>query len=179
MFRRMPPIETDRERIAALAEQQRDETAAFRYYVEAIWFGERRSSAELDALVDRIAAGVIPSVDCTACANCCRAMPVGLVPADVTRLARGLSLTPEAVVARMVNRAAGAGNGEWGVMCGPPCPLLRGNLCAAYPHRPGACRQYPFLTPDFLWLMEPILEGAGQCPIIFNVVERLKCALDW
>lgn len=55
----MPPIETDRERIAALAEQQRDETAAFRYYVEAIWFGEKRSSAELDALVDRIAAGVI------------------------------------------------------------------------------------------------------------------------
>ncbi len=175
----MPPIETNLERIAALAEQQRDDLAAFQYYVETMWFREQRSSAELDALVDRIAAGVIPHIDCTACANCCRALPVGLVPDDVPRLARGLDLPPDTVAGGVVNRAAGARNGEWGVMCGPPCPLLRGKLCAAYAHRPQSCRDYPALTPDFLWLMEPILAGAGQCPIIFNVVERLKRALDW
>ena len=179
MSGRMPPIETDLERIAALAEQQHEDTTAFRYYIDAIWTREGRSSAELDALVDSIAADVVSHIDCTQCANCCRSLVVGLVPGDVRRLARGLNLPPGEIKARFVDREAGAEAGEWGVMRGAPCPLLRGKLCSVYEHRPQSCRDYPFLTPDFLWLMEPIMNGAGQCPIIFNVIERLKGALDW
>lgn len=175
----MLPLETDVQRIAALAAQRRDEDLAFSHYIDILWEREERPDAELDALVAAIAADVIPHIDCTACANCCRLIPVGLTPDDIPGLAAALGLAPPDVIARFVDRAAGAGHGEWGVLRGPPCPLLDGTLCSVYPHRPQACRDYPAFTPDFRWLRDAILDGVGICPIIFNVVERLKAQLGW
>jgi len=175
----MLPVITDLTRIAALAAQRGDDYEAFGHYIDRMWECERRDSAELDALVAAIAADVIPLIDCTACANCCRAITVGLVPEDVPPLAHALDVSPQDVIARYVDREAGARHEEWGVICRSPCPLLRGNLCSVYASRPRSCRDYPALTPDFRWLYPVIAQGAGLCPIIFNVIERLKVQLGW
>ncbi|NLX08122.1 MAG: YkgJ family cysteine cluster protein [Chloroflexi bacterium] len=174
-----PPIETRLERIAALAAEYRDDYEAFGYYIETMWDREDRPAAELDALVDAIAADVIPQIDCTACANCCRGLTVGLTPDDIPPLAEGLNLPPEHVIARYVDRQGAQPHDEWGIFRGTPCPLLRGKLCSVYAHRPASCRDYPALTPDFLWQRANIFTGVGHCPIIFNVIERLKQRLAW
>ncbi len=176
----MGSLDTDLAHIAAQARQRRDDDLAFGYYLDAMWEREGRSDAELDALVDALAAGVGAQVDCTACANCCRSLGVGLVPADVRRLAQGLHCSPGDVIDRYVERGPRAAQSqEWGVMRSLPCPLLAGRLCMAYAHRPAACRVYPMLTPDFRWLYEPILDGAETCPIIFHVIGRLKQHFGW
>lgn len=175
----MPELETRLDTIAAYAAQHRDDYAAFGHYIDIMWEREGRTAAELDALVDDIAATVIPHIDCLACANCCRTLTVGLTSEDIPPLAEALHLTPEAVRAQFVDRKAGARQGEWGVFRCSPCPLLDDTRCTVYAHRPQACRDYPALTPNFRWLLKPILAGVGECPIIFNVIERLKEALEW
>lgn len=173
------PLETNLERIAALTNQQRDDNEAFAYYIETMWERDGRSDAELDHIVEAITAEVTPRINCTACANCCRSMQVGLVPADIPVLARALDQPPEQVIASCIDFDTAAQSEEWGVINRSPCLFLSGTLCAVYEHRPAACRVYPGLTPDFRWLALPLMEGAGKCPIIFNVIERLKIALGW
>lgn len=175
----LPPIETDLNRIATITAGQRDDNEAFRYYVDTMWERDGRSDSALDALVESVAAEVSAQVDCTACGNCCRSLQVGLVPGDVPRLADALLIPPERVLERYVARRDGPPDQEWGVFRHTPCAFLRGRTCVVYAHRPQACRAYPAFTPDFRWLMKPIMAGAGQCPIIFNVIERLKVRLGW
>lgn len=174
-----PPLITDLDRIAALAQARQNDNRAFAHYVEIMWTREKRPTAELDALVDAIAAQVVPHIDCTACANCCRAIPVGLAPDDIPPLAEALDLPPEDVIARYVDRKNGARVYEWGVFRCSPCAFLEGNLCALYADRPQSCRDYPAFTPDFRWLIDEFISGMDRCPIVFNVIERLKVRLGW
>ncbi|MBN2304516.1 MAG: YkgJ family cysteine cluster protein [Anaerolineae bacterium] len=175
----MPPLITDLETIAAQAARQRDDTLAFGYYIDIMWDREGRADTELDALVDAIAASVTPHINCTSCANCCRSLPVGLIPDDIAPLADALHVPPKQVIARYVDHRAGPRWKEWATFAGSPCPMLAGSRCAVYAGRPQACRAYPALTPDFRWLIDDILRGVDRCPIIFNVIERLKVRLDW
>ena len=176
----MDSLVIDLAAIAVQARQRRDDDLAFGYYLDTMWERENRPDAELDALVDAIAADVSAQVDCTACANCCRSLAVGVTSGDVRRLAQGLQTSTGDVIAQCIDcgpRAARAQ--EWGVMRVSPCPLLAGRLCSVYAHRPGACRVYPMFTPDFRWLYEPIVNGAGSCSIIFHVIDRLKQYFGW
>jgi Fe-S-cluster containining protein len=175
----MTVLRRDLNSIAQQAERLRDDYEAFGYYIDLVWERENRTDAELDRLVDEIAAEVIPQIDCTACANCCRLLTVGLTLDDIPPLADALRLPPERVIAVYVDREIGAQHEEWGVFRCSPCALLHNNLCTVYAHRPQSCRDYPALTPDFRWLYGEIASGAGRCPIIFNVIERLKLRLGW
>ena len=175
----MTALQRDLNSIAQQAERLRDDYEAFGYYIDLVCERENRTDAELDQLVDEIAAEVIPQIDCTACANCCRSLMVGLSPDDIPPLADVLRLPPDRLIAVYVDRDRGAQHGEWGVFRCSPCALLRNKLCTVYAHRPQSCRDYPALTPDFRWLYGEISSGAGQCPIIFNVIERLKLRLGW
>ena len=129
--------------------------------------------AELVALVDAIAAPVIAAVDCLDCANCCRTIDVYLVPADVDRLANGLDLPRETFIADYVDQEAASVVEEWGKFRERPCAFLAGKRCTHYDLRPDACRAYPQFTPDFRWTLADTLEGAGRCPIIYHVLDRL------
>ena len=172
-------LETHLDRIAALAAQHCDDTEAFSHYIDIMWEREGRSDAELDTLVDAVAATIIPHIDCTVCANCCRSIAVGLTPDDIPPLANALDTPPQRLITELVDHKVGAQWGEWGIIRESPCPMLRDNLCSVYDQRPQSCREYPAFTPDFRWLKDEIMRGAGLCPIIFNVVERLKDRLGW
>jgi Fe-S-cluster containining protein len=151
------------------------ENPAFAHYIDIMWERENRTPAELDALVDRIAAGI--QVDCTQCGNCCRYFHVGITPDDLPRLASAVGQPPETIAAQLLDFDC---EGEWAVFHGPPCLFLRpDNLCQIYTSRPDACRIYPSLTPDFRWLVEELMEGAVHCAIIDQVIEQLKSELGW
>ncbi|GAB4572273.1 MAG: hypothetical protein Kow0077_11240 [Anaerolineae bacterium] len=169
-------LETDLNRIATLAEARKDAFEVLRYTLEFI--ENELPDPALDALVERIAAPIIAAVDCTACAHCCKTIDVYLTPEDADRLAEGLQQPVQTVIDTLIDCEGAAMEGEWGRLRASPCPLLEGNLCRIYPHRPEACRIYPAFTPDFRWTLEDTLQGAGRCPIIYHVLESLRQHFD-
>jgi Fe-S-cluster containining protein len=169
------PLVTDLNEIRRLSAERRDEFDAMR---EALEFDGTLNDDALDALVESIAGPIAAAIDCTQCANCCRVLDVCLVPNDVDGLSTALHIPIEDVIEIYADEKRGAAMDEWAVMPVHPCPLLRGNLCSVYAHRPHACRVYPQFTPDFRYNMEDTIEGAAFCPIIYNTLSALAERVD-
>ena len=159
---------TDLDTIQRLAAERQDDFEVMRYKLERT---DAISDAELDGLVDAVAGPVAAAIDCTRCGNCCRSLDVYMTPADAQRLAEGIDIPVHAIMTRYINLDSAHDVGEWGKMKQRPCPFLRGSLCSVYAHRPQTCRTYPMFTPDFRWTLADLIDGAGVCPIIFNVLE--------
>lgn len=170
-----PPLETDLSIIAGKASLSRNDDEAFRYYIEL----DERTDDALDSFVATVATPVIEAIDCTDCANCCRNLDVFLTEADAARLANGINVTITELETTVIDRNVAQASDEWGVFQQKPCQFLVGKLCGVYDHRPESCRIYPVFVPDFRWMLEDLFEGIGLCPIIYNVVEHLKIALNW
>ena len=61
-----------------------------------------------------------------------------------------------------------------------PCHFLKGTSCSIYEHRFTECREFPHLNkPHFRGRLFGTMQYYEICPIIFNVVEQLKEALDY
>ncbi len=160
---------TDLAHLQHIAQARADDYDAFRYYVEL----DDRSDAELDALVERLAAPIVAAIDCTQCANCCHHLAVYLTPDDAARLNTAMDAAP------YIEHERAQQAEEWGMLKASPCPFLAGKHCGVYPQRPESCRAYPEFTPDFRWQLGHILGGVGLCPIIYNVIEAVQAELGW
>ena len=56
-----------------------------------------------------------------------------------------------------------------------PCHFLSDNKCTVYEHRFEGCKEFPALhLPNFKNRLFTTFMHYERCPIIFNVVERLK-----
>jgi len=171
----MPELITDLNILSQLAEAHRDDFEVLRYMLE---LRDDLDDAEIDRYVNEIAAPIVEAVDCTACANCCRSLDVYVTAHDVTRLADGLHTTPESIDQTYIEHKTAQQQGEWGKFQQQPCVFLKNKLCSVYTHRPESCRTYPMFTPNFRWTMQYMIDGAGQCPIIYNVLDQLVEAVD-
>ncbi len=173
------PLVTDLNEIRRLSTERHAEFDAMR---EALEFDGNLTDDALDALVESLAEPITAAIDCKQCANCCRSLDVCLVPNDVDGLSAALDIPIEDVIELYADEQRGATMGEWAVMPAHPCPLLRGNLCSVYAHRPHACRVYPQFTPEFRYNIEDTIEGAAFCPIIYNTLsalaERVEIGLE-
>lgn len=164
---------TDCEEIERLSEERREENIRFRAYLKGHlgWSDEK-----LDTVVHEIARSVSAEIDCTACANCCRTMRIGLEPEDIARLAYHLGISAEQFESRYI-----ADKGREGKeLKQTPCPFLGGCLCAVYEDRPKACREFPNLdNEDMRSRSIGMIENGYVCPLVFNTLELLKGRLDW
>lgn len=175
----MDTLVTDLAQLQLLSEQRFDEFEVMRYMLQG---DDTLTDTQIDAEVERIAAPIISAIDCTACANCCRSLEVGLTREDSGRLAQFLGVTEDAMIDQFVDLERGREVDEWGVFRHRPCVFLKGKLCSAYSYRPDTCRTYPAFTPDFRWTLEHAIAGAAGCPIIYNVLSaflRRAETLGW
>ena len=112
-------IETDIKRIEALAAQKEDENWSFRSFLK----GSRLSTKRIDAAVHELYRTISDQIDCTRCANCCKAALPALEPEDVQRLATHLGITEDDLVAHYLEED------DDGLTFGAsPCPFLKDNL---------------------------------------------------
>ncbi|MFN2111080.1 MAG: YkgJ family cysteine cluster protein [Anaerolineae bacterium] len=159
-------IETDLDRIKQLAEIREDENWEFRSYLKA----SSLSSKRLDAIVHELYAQVAAAIDCRTCANCCRAITPTPTAEEIETLAAVLQMTAEQFRTQYLYQ----NNDKAGRLL-RPCPLLKGNECSVYPHRPRECAAYPYLQRnDFRTRLFGVLDNYAICPIVFNVYEQLK-----
>ncbi len=167
----MRNLAVDPEEIKRLAKHRDDENWDLRSWIKARYdFNDER----LMSVVRRLADEITPQIDCTQCANCCRTLALRLELGDLARLAQGLRMSVAEVQKTYLRPSE---QGGWELPA--PCPLLEGNLCRVYEHRPRECRDYPHLHADFREHSISRIEGASVCPIVFNVVEQMKRELRW
>ncbi|XWX05310.1 YkgJ family cysteine cluster protein [Aggregatilineales bacterium SYSU G02658] len=161
--------------IAADAPARRDAYEVMFYQFQ---YDDDLTDEQLDALVNAVAAPIIAAIDCTQCANCCRSLDVYLEADDLPRLSQACHIHLDEVRVRFVDEDVLPESGAVGKLNVKPCGFLDGQRCRIYAHRPQACRDYPFLTPDFRWSMEQLVAGAAICPIIYHTLNALLEKVD-
>jgi len=158
-------LETDLEKIKALSKLREWENERFRRFLK------NRNVHKTDILVHRLNEAIAPRIDCTACGNCCRELSPYLDKQDLHLLAEATQLPVAEAITAYTERDA-----EGGVSFRDmPCCFLKDNKCSIYDHRPGVCHSFPHLhKPDFPSRLRVTIENYAICPIIFNVIERMK-----
>lgn len=158
---------TDLVQIKRAGEKQRDENQSFRAWLKRHNFVERRFKA--------IAQDVEDSIDCTACANCCRVATTQITDRDAERLSRHLGVklsnflrdyTVESLEEGRILKRNQSG-----------CVFLEDNLCSVYDARPNTCELFPHFVKgngSLLSRMWHMPDRAVYCPIVFNTLEQFK-----
>lgn len=127
---------------------------------------------EADARVRAIAEVVAQAIDCTRCANCCKTLEPELAEEEMEQLQKIMGGGQEDK-----NEHLGYDSGRALHYLKSPCPFLLNNRCTVYASRPGSCRDYPRLVPDFKFRWRKTMADYKICPIVFNTIERLKESL--
>ncbi len=158
---------TDLVQIKRFGEKQREENLRFRAWMKRHNFVERRFTA--------IARETEESIDCTACANCCRVATTQVTDRDTERLARYLGIGVAQFVKDYTTESQDEGRILRRTEAG--CVFLSGNLCSVYEARPQTCELFPHLVKgagSLLSRMWHMPDRAVYCPIVFNTLEQFK-----
>jgi Fe-S-cluster containining protein len=128
-------------------------------------------SDELDALFARLHDELFSSYDCRKCNNCCKEYTVFLNTEDVERIAARLGLSRDAFIREYLAEAD-----DVYAIKKQPCGFLNmDGGCQIYACRPTDCAGYPFTNrPGRLASMLSVIEFAEVCPVVFEILERLK-----
>lgn len=111
------------------------------------------------------------TVDCLACANCCKNYSPRFKPPDVRRIAKHLRMTEAQLTTTYLRRDE---DGDW-VVKQSPCPFLGDdNFCSIYEARPSDCHRFPYTDEDILFKKVNItLKNSSFCPAVHLVLENL------
>jgi Fe-S-cluster containining protein len=164
---------TDLVQIQRAAVAQADENSSFRTFVKLeVELSDRR----LNTIVSETTAEVWKHIDCRTCANCCRSQHPTFSRPEVQRIAAYLGITTEELRRRYLTSDADSGKYITREL---PCPFLEDNLCIIYEVRPAVCAGYPHLQRNFRSRLWQTIDNAAVCPIVYNVLERLKNSLGF
>jgi Fe-S-cluster containining protein len=151
--------------------EKEDENWKFRAFMK----GEcNLESEDIDRRVFEVTRRVWAAIDCTACANCCREVHPTFSEEEVDRLARRVGMERVQFIQKYLERTERGSENPWQTRS-KPCPFLKDNLCSVYEDRPGDCSGYPYLyKPEFVSRTMAMIERAPTCPIVYEVLEKLK-----
>ena len=152
-------------RLEAAARLYEDDNYKFRLFLK-----NRADPDELDRRFAALHNELFADYDCCQCHNCCERYSVELTGEDAERIAGFLGLGKEAFVQEY------AGDAEDGYEIKPPCPFLEPDgKCRIQSCKPEECREYPFTDrPDRIGSLYGVMEFAEVCPVVFEIVQRLK-----
>lgn len=158
--------------VARLAAEREDENWRFRAFLKA---SGHLSTAKLDRLAEQFGRAAEAEMDCTTCGACCRDNCVPVSVAEQLRLADRLGISRD----EFVERYGSIDDDGEAALDAVPCPFLNCTRCSVYEERPEACRGYPYVGGEVVPRMIGIIERAGTCPIVFEMLERLKAAVGF
>jgi len=153
--------------LARLARRREGENWRFRDFVKGCGIEPK----EIDRIVHELYRQESEKFDCVACANCCKEISPLLDNEDVRRLAVWMDVSSDLLIREYL-----AWDEEYeGLVFRIPCPMLKDDRCICYHHRPMVCASYPHLHKDgFVRRLSNMVANCSICPVVFNVIERLK-----
>jgi uncharacterized protein len=161
---------TDLNKIKNIAEEKQVENDRFRVFLK------QQDRNYIDSIVHPLNDEITPQIDCTDCGNCCRSLMINVTKEEAEALANRLQLSLTTVKEKYIEES---GEGQL-IINTIPCHFLSGSSCSIYEDRFNECREFPHLhKPHFTGRLFGTMMYYEMCPIIFNVVERLKVALNF
>lgn len=153
------------DRIAEAGKRRERQNMCFRSWLKS-HVDEEKLDADFLALHKELFAGY----DCAACRNCCRAFTVPVRDEELSAVAAAVEMTPEAF------REAYLSPDDDLMVMPAPCPLLKEDGgCRAAACKPEDCRGFPFTDrPDRMGSLWGIVGFASVCPVVYEMLERLK-----
>jgi hypothetical protein len=114
--------------------------------------------------------------DCCKCANCCKAYTIVLKDDEVTAISRYLDKSEIDFISEyLVESHDDPEEGRYKTR-EIPCPFLcEDGKCRINDCKPSTCNGFPFTNqPDRMLSLLSTLEFAEECPVVFEIIERLK-----
>jgi hypothetical protein len=134
-----------------------------------------RKRAKFNRLAAQTGRAIEAEMNCCTCAACCQDNCIPLNKEEIERLAGCMNMSVERFIEQFMTTDP---DGE-PALAAMPCPFLLDNECSIYTARPEACRGYPYIGGDIVEGMVGYIERAENCPIVFNMLERLKDQLNF
>jgi len=161
--------------IRELAREKENENYRFRAFLKSDC---ELDPEEVDRQVFATTRSVWAGIDCTQCAQCCQEVKPGFSEKEVHRLADRLQMTRGKFIESYLERSQDS-EAPWTTRT-TPCPFLKDSRCSVYEDRPADCSGYPYLyEPDFVFRTLAMVERTFTCPIVYNVMEKLKESLGF
>ena len=109
--------------------------------------------------------------DCNKCRNCCKEYSAGFEESELRPVSAFLKMTEKEFKDKYIKEDLG----EYLLNIKPCCFLKEDGGCEIEACKPKSCRDYPFTNrPERLFSLLSILTSASICPVVFEMVERLK-----
>ncbi len=143
-----------------------DENYAFRAYLK-----RHADEEELDKQFLALHRELFAGYDCNACRNCCKEYEAAFEEAEIGPAAACLGLTETDFRQAYIEEVMGDL-----LLKGRPCTFLEPDgSCRLGDCQPASCRDYPFTDkPERLFSLLGIVESSGVCPVVFEILEKLK-----
>lgn len=132
---------------------------------------------ELDSQFLALHNELFASYDCCKCNNCCRAYRIILSIADVARISGYLGMSENAFYNEYLepDENDSEGNEQFAFEAKPCVFLEKDGRCRIQDVKPSDCMGYPYTNqPDRLSRMIAVIEFSETCPVVFEILERLK-----
>jgi uncharacterized protein len=132
----------------------------------------RLNPQKLDDIMSQLLQIEFKKIDCLKCANCCKTISPAMNESDIRRMASALKIKVSEFYSRFLNMDD---EGDY-VFKKTPCLFLgEDNYCSLYESRPRACMEYPHTDRKrFYQILELVQKNYEICPVVFNIIERLK-----
>ena len=125
---------------------------------------------ELDREFAALHQELFEGYDCSQCTNCCQAYSTVLDENEITDISNFLGMTAEPFREKYVAQ------GEEGPELDAPCAFLQSDgRCRIESCKPRQCCDYPYTDkPGRFFSLYSILTSAEHCPVVYEILERLK-----
>ena len=128
---------------------------------------------ELDEQFLHLHKELFVNYDCSKCRNCCREYSASFEEEELAPVATLLKMEETEFRGKYIKENFG----EYQLNIKPCCFLTEDGGCKIETCKPESCRDYPFTDkPERLFSLLSILDSASICPVVFEMLERLKKA---
>ncbi|MCL2083255.1 MAG: YkgJ family cysteine cluster protein [Oscillospiraceae bacterium] len=148
------------------AERLDDENYKLRSFLK-----NRADEKELDRQFLELHNELFENYDCSNCRNCCKEYAAILKETETEAIAAFLQMSKEDFITQYANN----GCDRYELKDTPCCFLTDENICQIEDCKPQNCKDYPYTNkPGRLWSLLGVMGSVSVCPVVFEIVERLK-----
>ncbi|MDR1235436.1 MAG: YkgJ family cysteine cluster protein [Holosporaceae bacterium] len=153
--------------VEAKARMLEDQNYEFRAFLK-----RNADADELDEQFKQLHNELFANYDCCKCCNCCCACHIVVEDSEIAAIAESVGQSTESFIIEHLTKGE---EGEYHLKSSPCEFLDESGRCKIQHFKPNVCKKYPHTDqPRRLSSMYSIIESAKVCPVVFEILERLK-----